>query len=165
MAELNEAVLLFIVILLMIVGLIGTILPILPGILFIWLGVALYAWETEFMVISVPLFILISLLTLFAGASDFWLPYLGAKRSGAAKRAYLLSTIGAIVGSFLLPVVGTIIGFVLGLFLGEYWKRRDTGTAVRVSWAGLKGWGLATLIQLVFAVLVIGLFFWRVMAG
>jgi hypothetical protein len=165
MTELNEAILLFVVILLMLVGLIGTVLPILPGILFIWLGVALYAWETDFTVISVPLFLLISVITLFAGSSDLWLPYLGAKKSGAAKRAYLLSTVGAIAGSFLLPVIGTLIGFVLGLFLGEYWKRRDAGTAVRVSWGGLKGWGLATLIQLVFAVLVIALFFWRVMAG
>ena len=161
----SEGLLLFVVILLMLLGMIGIIFPILPGIFLIWLGVAIYVWQTGFEVISIPLFIFISLLVIFAGTSDLWLPYFGARRSGAAKRSYLLSTVGAIIGSFLLPIIGTIIGFVLGLFIGEYWKHQDAGTAVQVSWGGLKGWGIATLIQLTAGVLVIGLFAWQVMAG
>jgi uncharacterized protein YqgC (DUF456 family) len=160
-----EGLLLFVVILLMLLGMIGIIFPLLPGIFLIWLGVALYVWQTGFEVISIPLFLFISILVIFAGTSDLWLPYFGARRSGAAKRSYLLSTVGAIIGSFLLPVIGTVIGFVLGLFIGEYWKHQNTGTAVQVSWGGLKGWGIATLIQLTAGVLVIGLFAWQVLEG
>jgi hypothetical protein len=165
MELLSEGLLLFIVFFLMLLGLVGIIIPMLPGVFFIWLGVAVYVWQTGFEIITIPHFLLISVLVLFAGTSDLWLPYFGAKKSGAAKRSYLLSTIGAIIGSFLLPVIGTIIGFVLGLFLGEYWKHQDAGTAVRVSWGGLKGWGIATIIQLVIGVLVIGLFSWLVING
>ncbi|MCL4266463.1 MAG: DUF456 family protein [Anaerolineae bacterium] len=165
MELLSEGLLLFIVFFLMLLGLIGIIIPLLPGVFLIWLGVAVYVWQTGFAVITIPHFLLISVLILFAGTSDVWLPYFGAQRSGAAKRSYLLSTVGAIIGSFLLPVIGTIIGFVLGLFLGEYWKHQDANTAVRVSWGGLKGWGIATIIQLVAGVVVIGLFAWQVMNG
>lgn len=157
-----EALMFFGIVVLMLLGLIGIVVPILPGIFLIWLGVGLYVWQTGFEVISLPLFLLISFIVLLAGTSDLWLPFFGAKRSGAAKRSYLLSTVGAIIGSFLLPVIGTIIGFVLGLFVGEYWKHQDAGTAVSVSWGGLKGWGIATLIQLVAGVWVIGLFVWQV---
>lgn len=159
----GEALLFFGIIVLMLLGMIGIIVPILPGIFLIWLGVALYVWQTGFEVISVGMFLLMSVLVLFAGTSDLWLPYFGAKKSGAAKRSYLLSTVGALVGSFLLPIIGTIIGFVLGLFVGEYWKHQNADTAVSVSWGGLKGWGIATMIQLVAGVWVIGLFAWQVM--
>lgn len=159
---LGEALLFFGIIVLMLLGMIGIIVPLLPGIFLIWLGVALYVWQTGFEVISISMFLLMSLMVLFAGTSDLWLPYFGAKKSGAAKRSYLLSTLGAITGSFLLPIIGTIIGFVLGLFIGEYWKHQNTGTAVSVSWGGLKGWGIATIIQLVAGVWIIGLFAWQV---
>jgi len=175
----GEAFLYFGIIVLMLLGLIGILVPILPGIFLIWLGVGLYVWQTGFEVISVSMFLLISFIVLFAGTSDLWLPYFGAKRTGAAKRSYLLSTVGALIGSFLLPVVGTIVGFVLGLFIGEYWKHQKADTAVTVSWGGLKGWGIATLIQLVAGgglkgwgiatliqlvagVWIIGLFAWQV---
>jgi uncharacterized protein YqgC (DUF456 family) len=159
---LGEALLFFGIIVLMLLGMIGIIVPILPGIFLIWLGVALYVWQTGFEVISISMFLLMSILVLFAGTSDLWLPYFGAKKSGAAKRSYLLSTIGALVGSFIVPIIGTVVGFVLGLFIGEYWKHQNADTAVSVSWGGLKGWGIATLIQLVAGVWIIGLFAWQV---
>ncbi len=161
----GEALLLFLIVVLMLLGLIGIIVPMLPGVFLIWLGVAVYVWQNGFDVISAPLFLFISVLVLFAGTSDLWLPYFGAAKHGAAKRSYLLSTVGAIVGSFLLPIIGTIIGFVLGLFVGEYWKHGDADTAVSVSWGGLKGWGIATFIQFVAGVLVIIVFAWQVITG
>ncbi|MCP4360456.1 MAG: DUF456 domain-containing protein [Chloroflexi bacterium] len=161
----SEALLFFVILVLMLLGLIGIIVPILPGVFLIWLGVAVYVWQTGFEIISETEFLLISFVILFAGTSDLWLPYFGAKRTGAAKRSYLLSTVGAIVGTFMLPVIGTIIGFVAGLFLGEYWKHQDTDTAVQVSWGGLKGWGIATLIQFVAGILVIIIFSWQVIIG
>ncbi|MBL1131403.1 MAG: DUF456 domain-containing protein [Chloroflexi bacterium] len=165
MALLSEGLLLFVVYFLMLLGMIGIIIPILPGVFLIWGGVAVYVWQTGFEVITAPHFVFISVMVLIAGTSDVWLPYLGAKKSGAAKRSYLLSMVGAIIGSFLLPVIGTIIGFVLGLFLGEYWKHQNANTAVQVSWGGLKGYGIATLIQFVVGVIIIALFTWQVISS
>lgn len=159
----GEALLFAAIIVLMLVGLIGVIVPILPGIFLIWLGVFLYVWQTGFEVISLPLFLFLTLLVLVSGTSDMWLPYLGAQRKGAAKRSYLFATVGAIVGSFIVPIIGTIIGYVVGMFLGEYHKHGDRDTAVAVSWGGLKGWGIATVFQLVVGVIVIGVFVWQVL--
>lgn len=162
MSGLSEVVLLGVVIVLMLVGWLGILIPVIPGIFLIWLGVGLYAWQTGFQVISVPLFVGLSFLILFAAATDVWLPLFGAQKSGAAKRALLFGTIGAIVGSFILPLIGTIIGLALGMLLGEYHKRRDWDTAVKVSWGGVKGWGIATIIQLVCGTAVIIIFLWQI---
>ena len=151
--------------LLMIIGWLGILIPIIPGIFVIWIGLALYAWQTNFEVIGVPLFAVLSLMILFAASTDLWLPLFGAKKSGAAKRALLFGTIGAIVGSFILPLIGTIIGLALGMLLGEYHKRRDWDTAVKASWGGVKGWGIAAAIQLVSGALVIIAFIWQVMTA
>ncbi len=161
----NEVLLLGAALLLMIIGWLGILIPIIPGIFVIWMGLGLYAWQTNFEVIGIPLFVVLSLIILFAAATDLWLPLFGAKKSGAAKRALLLGMAGAIVGSFILPLVGTIIGLALGMLLGEYHKRRDWDTAVEVSWGGVKGWGIATAIQLVSGALVIIAFIWQVLTA
>ena len=165
MSIFGEALLFGAIIVLMTIGLIGVIIPVMPGIFFIWLGMFLYVWQTGFEIISVPLFIFLTLIVLIAGTSDMWLPYFGAQRQGAAKRSYLLATVGAVIGTFIIPIpiVGTIIGYALGLFLGEYHKHGDKDTAVSVSWGGLKGWGIATIFQLVAGVFVIGVFVLQVL--
>ncbi len=165
MTVFGEALLFGAIIVLMVVGLVGVIFPIIPGLFLIWLGVFLYVWQNGFDLISIPLFVLLTLLVLVAGTSDMWLPYFGAQRQGAAKRSYLFATIGAIVGSFIIPVLGTIIGYVVGMFLGEYHKHGDRDTAVSVSWGGLKGWGIATLFQLVAGVFIIAVFARQVLSG
>ena len=165
MSILGEALLFGAIMVLMAVGLFGVIIPIMPGVFLIWLGVFLYVWQTGFEIISLPLFLFISVLVLIAGTSDMWLPYFGAQRKGAAKRSYVFATIGALVGSFIVPIIGTIIGYVLGMFLGEYHKHGDKDTAVSVSWGGLKGWGIATVFQLIAGVFVIGLFVWQVLTA
>jgi uncharacterized protein len=147
----------------MLIGLIGVIIPILPGVFLIWFGVLLYVWRDGFGTLSLATFLFISVLVLFAGLSDLWLPIFGARKSGAAKRTIFTGLLGAIIGSFILPLFGTVVGYILGVLLGEYHKRRDWAAAWQASKGGLAGWGLATAIQLVVGVLVIVLFIWAVL--
>lgn len=151
----------------MIIGLIGVLFPILPGIFLIWLGVFAYVWRFGFDAISIWLFLFISLLVLVAGTSDIWLPLFGARKMGAAKRTLITGMIGAILGSIFIPIpiLGTIIGYVIGLLLGEYHKRRDWNAAWQASKGGLAGWGIATVIQLVIGLLVIIIFAGAVLAA
>ncbi len=150
---------------LMIVGLIGVIFPIMPGIFLIWLGVFVYVWHFGFDVISIWHFLFITFIVLFAGTSDLWLPIFGAKKAGAAKRTILTGMIGAIAGSILIPIpiVGTIVGYAVGILLGEYHKRRDWDQAWLASKGGLAGWGIATIIQFVGGLLIIIIFAWTVL--
>jgi uncharacterized protein len=158
-----ESLIFGIVILFMLIGLIGVIVPIMPGIFLIWLGVLVYAWRDGFESLSMGTFLFISVLVLFAGSSELWLPMFGARKSGASKRTILTGLLGAIIGSFIIPLLGTIIGYVLGVLLGEYHKRRDWNAAWQASKGSLAGWGIATVLQLVTGVLVIIIFLWAVL--
>lgn len=149
----------------MIVGLIGILFPILPGIFMIWLGVFIYVWRYGFEVISLGMFIFMTIIVLFTGTSDLWLPIFGAQKVGAAKRTIITGMVGAIVGSFILPVIGTVVGYVVGVLLGEYHKRRDWDAAWRASKGGLAGWGIATALQLLGGLLVIIMFAWIVLTA
>jgi hypothetical protein len=151
----------------MIVGLIGVIVPIMPGIFMVWLGVFIYVWRYGFDVISIGMFLFITLIVLIAGTSDLWLPIFGAQKAGAAKRTIITGLIGAIVGSLVIPIpiVGTLVGYAVGILLGEYHKRRDWNQAWIASKGGLTGWGIATVIQLVAGILVILIFMWTIVLG
>jgi uncharacterized protein YqgC (DUF456 family) len=140
------------------VGIIGIIVPILPGTLLIWLTVLIYAWRTGFEVIGWPSLVFITIIAFIAGTAQFWLPLLGAQKQGAAKRAMFLGVVGAIIGTFVVPLVGTVIGYAVGIFLGEYMKIRDWNLALRASLGGIAGWGISTIIELVVAFLILLIF-------
>ncbi len=156
----------------MIAGLVGIIIPILPGILLIWLSVLLYAIREGFQAIDWITFTVITLIALVAGTADLWLPLLGSKRGGASGRAMVLGLVGGIVGFFLLgaifPIVGSlfggIVGYAAGVLLGQYHKYRDWNVAIKAGVGGVVGWGVATVVQLVGAGIMILLFLWQVLA-
>lgn len=162
MTQLFEAFSLGIIILILLFGLVGTLIPIIPGVLLMWLTVFLYAWVDGFTAVSTPSFILISLIALITGTADLWLTLFGAKKGGANVKSMLIGTLGAIAGSFVLPIVGTIAGYVAGLLLGEYWQHGDWEIAKRAGLGGLAGWGIATIIQFIGGIFILILFLWQV---
>ena len=95
------------------IGVIGIIVPILPGMLLVWLTLLAYAWVTDFNIITPWIFVILTLFALITGLANIWLPYLGAKKSGASKRAIFLGFIGGIIGTFIMPLIGTVIGYAV----------------------------------------------------
>jgi hypothetical protein len=162
-----EAITFGVIVAFIILGIVGTVVPIVPGTLFIWLGVAVYAWHTGFTAISVGVFIFISLIALVAGTADLWLPLAGARTGGASKRALLFGTAGALIGTFLLPIpfLGTIIGYLLGLLLGEYQKHNDWELAKKASFSGLAGWAVATAVQIGGGIIILFIFVIQVLTA
>jgi uncharacterized protein YqgC (DUF456 family) len=139
------------------VGFIGILVPVLPGILLIWLGALFYAWVVlGFDAFSPWVFVLITLIGLVAGTANIWLTALGAKKTGASWRTLLVAFIGGIAGTFLIPIpiLGTIIGCVAGLILSEYVQRGEFRPAVRAAVGGVVGWGVSTGVELIGAVLM-----------
>jgi uncharacterized protein YqgC (DUF456 family) len=155
------------------VGVVGTIIPILPGIFLIWLSVLAYAIIEGFKSIDWFTFVVITLIALVAGTADIWLSALGAKTTGASRRAMFLGFIGSIIGMILgtfipIPIFGNLIGSVLGyaagLLLGQYHKHQDWNTAIKASLGGVAGWGVATAVQFAGGILILILFVWQVLA-
>ncbi|MCI0397662.1 MAG: DUF456 domain-containing protein [Chloroflexi bacterium] len=172
MSLLVESVRFALAVVLMVVGLVGVVVPIVPGMALIWLSVLAYAVLEGFKAIDPLTFAVLTLIALVTGTSDIWMSVLGAKKGGAAGCSFVYGFIGAIIGFFLLgallPVIGNlfggIIGYALGILLGEYQKHRDWNMALKASLGGVAGWGVATALQLGGGLLMILIFIWQVLS-
>lgn len=147
-----------VVILAFVVGLFGTILPIIPGLIIIWIASLFFAAVVVgFDVFSPWVFALLTIIALVAGTSNIWLSALGAKTTGASWRTLIVGFIGSIAGTFLIPVpiVGTIVGYVAGLLISEYVRVGALRPAAKAAFGGMVGWGVSTVVELIGAVLMI----------
>jgi uncharacterized protein YqgC (DUF456 family) len=140
------------------IGIIGIVVPILPGMLLVWLTVLGFAWVMEFQIVTPWMLAVLTGIALITGTSSIWLPYLGAKSLGAAKRSVVLGFVGGIIGTFIMPLIGTIIGYALGIILGEMLKHRDLRVALKTSIGGVAGWGISTVVELAGAVTILIVF-------
>ncbi len=147
------------------IGVVGIVIPILPGMILVWLTLLAYAWVTDFAIITPWIFAGLTLVALVTGLASIWMPYLGAKKTGAAKRAIFLGFVGAIIGTFITPLIGTIIGYAVGILIGELIKHRDLKLAMKSSVGGVAGWGIATIIELAGALTILVVFVLVVLSG
>ncbi len=142
---------------LILVGLAGTVLPALPGVPLVFVGLLLAAWADGFQEVGWFPLTLIGVLMVASFAIDFLASSLGAKRVGATWLALVGSVVGTIVG-FFFGLPGLILGPFLGAALGEYISHRDLRRAGKVgmwTWIGMV-FGAAMKIGLAFT--MIGLF-------
>lgn len=164
-----EQFVLFLTLFVMFIGVIGNLLPILPGTVITGLAAVLYAVWGDFQQISLGATLFITLITAVTGSADLWMPLLGAKAGGASTTSVMLwGTAGAVIGFILgsiLPVVGSIIGgivgYVAGLTYAEYQREKDWQKAVKAAVASLAGMGVATLIRLGGSLLIMAIFLWQ----
>ncbi|MFS8136694.1 MAG: DUF456 domain-containing protein [Thermomonas sp.] len=148
--------------LLILVGLIGTVLPALPGLPLVFVGMLLAAWAGGFEQVGVPMLVLLGVLTLVSLAVDFWATALGAKRVGASRKAIWGAMLGTFAGVFFGPI-GLLLGPFVGALVGELLHRRslggaDLGDAAKIglgTWLGIL-FGVVLKLGLAFAML--GLF-------
>lgn len=142
---------------LVLLGLAGTILPLLPGILLVFAGLFLAAWTDDFARVGWVGLTLIGVLGALSFLADFLATLLGAKRAGASPQALVGATVGALVGLFF-SLPGLILGPFVGAVAGEYLARRKLGQAGKVglgTWIGLL---LGAVAKVVIAFLMIGTF-------
>jgi len=124
--------LLWVTLVIMLAGLVGSILPGLPGVPLIFLSALVYASLTEFEYIGVPVIVLLGLFAAIALVADFVATTYGARRFGASNWGTVGGAIGgicgALVGALFLGIgalFGLILGSIGGVFLGEYLRRRE----------------------------------------
>lgn len=146
----------------MVVGIAGTVLPALPGLPLVFAGMLLAAWAGDFQQVGGWPMAALAVLTLLSLGIDFMATALGAKRVGASKPAL----IGAVLGTFaglLFGIVGVFIGPFVGALLGELiWLRgaggRELGQATRVGLGTWLGIVVGTVLKLGVAFVMVGLF-------
>ncbi|MGZ5036604.1 MAG: DUF456 domain-containing protein [Usitatibacter sp.] len=142
---------------LVIAGLVGTVVPVFPGVLFVFAGLFLAAWAEGFSRVGAVGLSIIGFLALLGLAADFVASLLGAKRVGASPLALAGAAAGGFVGIFF-GIAGLVAGPFLGAVLGELWARRDLMQAGKVGLGTTLGLLAAALAKVVLAFLMIATF-------
>lgn len=143
--------------LLIVVGLIGSVLPALPGTVFILGGIVLGAWIDDFTRVGGGMVALVSLLALLAWGLDYAAGILGARKVGASPQALIGAALGTVAGIFM-GLIGILFMPLLGAAAGEYLARRDQRNAVKVGVATWIGILIGMLSKIVLAFIMVGLF-------
>lgn len=138
-------------------GLAGTILPMLPGTLLVWGGIVLGAWIDDFTRVSLTTVVVISLMGLLAWALDYAAGLLGAQKAGASKLALIGAAVGTVVGLFM-GLVGVLFMPLVGAAIGEYLAQKDQSRAVKVGVATWIGIMVGLVAKVVLAFMMVGLF-------
>ncbi len=142
---------------LIVVGLVGTVLPALPGTAFVLAGIVLAAWIDDFARVGTTTLAVITVLAVLAWVLDYVAGLLGAQRVGASRLALVGAALGTVAGLFL-GLVGVLFMPFVGAAIGEYLARRDHGGAVKVGAATWLGIMVGMLAKVVLAFVMVGLF-------
>lgn len=145
-----------------VIGLVGTVLPALPGLPLVFGGMLVAAWADGFSNVPVWVLVLLGVLTLLSLAIDFWATALGAKRVGASRKAITGAVLGTLGGLFLGPF-GLILGPFAGALAGELLHRRSLGgahigDAAKIGFGTWMGILFGVVLKLGLAFTMLGLF-------
>jgi len=149
--------LIIIALFLMILGILGSFLPILPGPITSWLGFLMLKFSTLIEISN--LFLIITLIiALLIWVLDYFIPALGTKKFGGSKYGMIGTTLGLIIGIISPIPGGIIIGPFLGALIGELFNRADSETALKAAFGSFLGFITSTFLKFVVAVIYFGLF-------
>ena len=139
------------------IGLVGVVLPAVPGTILIFAGLVVGAWAEGFTRVGPGTLVVLGLLAAASYGIDFAAAALGAKHLGASRRAMAGAALGTLLGlMFGLP--GVIVGPFLGALLGELTTNRDLIRASRMGVAAWVGFAIGMAAKVAVAFLMIGIF-------
>lgn len=143
--------------LLVIVGLIGSVLPALPGVPVVFIGLLLAAWADGFAHVGAFTLFLLAALAVAAIAIDFVAGVLGAKKVGASRHAVIGAALGTVIGLFF-GIPGIIFGPFLGALLGELLAGGTLRKAGGVGVGAWLGFVVGSLAKLALCGIMLGVF-------
>ncbi len=154
--------LLLIAFILMIIGILGSFLPVLPGPPISWVGLLLL-YLTKAVPMSYTVLGVTLLVALVVGILDYVIPAKGTKRFGGSKYGIWGTNIGLVVGIFAPIPFGFIIGPFVGAFVGELMNdSKDSQKAFRAATGSFIGFLASTFIKFVVSIIFFGLFLLKV---
>ena len=142
----------------MIVGILGSFLPVLPGLSSCWVGLLLLyltkAVENNYWILGIT-FVLMVIITIL----DYVIPAQGTKRFGGSSYGVWGTNIGLIVGIFAPIPFGVIIGPFVGAFIGEMmFDSKDHGRALKAATGSLLGFLASGFVNFMFCMIYLGVF-------
>lgn len=142
---------------LVVAGIVGTVLPALPGVPLVFAGLLLAAWAGDFRHVGAVTLTILGALTVFALVVDFLAGVLGAKRVGASRHAVIGAALGTLIGLFFgLP--GLLLGPFVGALVGELAAGGTLHKATEVGVGAWIGFVVGTVVKLGVCFAMLGIF-------
>lgn len=142
---------------LVLVGLVGTLVPLLPGIPLMMGGMLLGAWAEDFTRVGWYTLGFLLALTVLSLVVEAAASGLGAKRVGASRAAVVGAALGALFG-FFLGIVGLLVGPFVGAVAGELLARGGPARAMQVGAGAWLGFLVGTVAKVAIAFIMLGVF-------
>lgn len=147
-----------IVVVLFVVGMAGAVYPILPGALAIYAAFFVYGFMVTFEPFGWVFWTLQTLIVAMLFIADYAVNAWGVKRFGGSKASVWGSTIGVIIGPFVIPAFGIVIGPFAGAVIGELLAGSNLEKSVKVGWGSLVGLFTSVVVKVVLQAAMIVMF-------
>lgn len=148
--------------LIMLIGIVGSLVPIIPGVLVSWIGLVVFylAPSLEFDTLFITITGIVALILYIL---DYIIPAVGTKKFGGSKAGMWGTTIGLIVGIFTPIPFGILIGPFLGALLGELvFNKTEKSLALKAAFGSFLGFIGSTFIKFVATLIYLGLFIFKI---
>ncbi len=149
---------------LIVVGVVGTVLPAIPGATLVFAGIAVAAWIGDFARIPVWIVVVAGVLAALTWVIDFAAASVGAKRVGASPWAIAGAALGTIAGVFT-GLVGLLFLPLAGAAIGEFLAERDLLRAGKVGLATWLGIVIGTALKVAIVFAMLGMFAAALLVG
>jgi len=132
-------------------GIVGCILPAIPGPLVSYLSLIIISFVMDWDVFSISFLIVMAALAALVMFLDYILPAGGARRYGASRWGVTGSVVGMVIGFFFFPPFGVFAGAFIGAIIGEILARKRGKDAVRAGWGVFMGVMLGLGVKLAYS--------------
>lgn len=153
----------------MLIGLIGALLPAMPGAALIWLAALVYGLSDGFHNLTPWAFVAMTVLAVIGVTTNIWMGHSLGRLGGASWQALLVGTVLGLIGmmaGFFLGGVGAVpgamIGTIGGIVLVEWRRRREWIAAAKAGAGWLIGYLLSAVVEFLVGITMIGVFVWQV---
>lgn len=148
----------------MLVGVVGIVVPVLPGSVLI--GVALLVWTiTTGGTLAWTVFVVGALLLAAGAVSGAVLTGQQVSAAGVPRSSLVVAALAGLVGMVVVPGLGLVLFFALALVLMEYRRRQELGPALSAAWVALRATGLGILVELSTALTAVALWVGALLLG
>jgi len=149
---------------LIIMGIIGCVVPLLPGIPLSYVGILLLhftskvQFSTEFLIVWGVVVIVVQIL-------DYYIPVWGTQKLGGGSKGAWGSTIGVVAGIFIFPPWGIILFPFVGAVIGELIDKKEPKVALKAGFGAFLGFVAGTIMKLTVGVILAYCFFKELIGG
>jgi uncharacterized protein len=140
------------------VGLVGSVVPVLPGPALIFIGTFIYAWYADFTQISGAVVVVQAALALTCSMLDYGASLVGAKKYGASRWGIYGAVAGGIAGLVTGGIAGILFGPIVGAVAGEMLYGRGMRRSANVGFGTMIGFLGGTIGRLIIAIIMFGIF-------